>query len=362
MKKNQSVYFFYLGHPAHYHNVSNLIRLLSEHGHTIKLIARGKDVLFELLDGLPYNITYLKARSGNGKLSLLASVLFREWRMFTLAVKYRPKMMIGTDIVITHIGRLLNIPSVILNEDDTEAVPLLANLGFKYASHVMAPECCDLGKFEHKKIAYASYHELAYLHRNYFKPDKQKVQALFGSRERYFILRFSSLNAHHDDGVEGIDDSRALQLIDLLEPHGQVWITSERPLNKDLEPYRIQIPAKEMHHALAFAHLYAGDSQTMTAEAAVLGTPALRFNDFVGKLGYLEELEHMYELTYGFKTHQFEQLVNKLQNLMKEPELKKKWKERQTKMLKERIDLTDFWLNFFEQYPKSFQKHIDTSK
>lgn len=29
----------------------------------------------------------------------------------------------------------------------------------------------------------------------------------------------------------------------------------------------------------------------MAAEATILGTPSIRFNDFVGKLGYLEELE-----------------------------------------------------------------------
>jgi predicted glycosyltransferase len=49
--------------------------------------------------------------------------------------------------------------------------------------------------------------------------------------------------------------------------------------------------------------MYIGDSQTMTAEAAVLGTPAIRFNDFVGELSYLEELEYTFDLTYGIKTN-----------------------------------------------------------
>jgi len=33
---------------------------------------------------------------------------------------------------------------------------------------------------------------------------------------------------------------------------------------------------------LAFADLYLGDSQTMATEAALLGTPAIRSNSFVG--------------------------------------------------------------------------------
>ena len=42
---------------------------------------------------------------------------------------------------------------------------------------------------------------------------------------------------------------------------------------------------------MAFASLYIGDSQTMAAEAGVLGVPFVRFNDFVGRIGYLRELE-----------------------------------------------------------------------
>lgn len=54
-----------------------------------------------------------------------------------------------------------------------------------------------------------------------------------------------------------------------------------------------------MHHVMAFASLYIGDSQTMAAEAGVLGVPFVRFNDFVGRIGYLRELEDTYELGYG---------------------------------------------------------------
>ena len=50
---------------------------------------------------------------------------------------------------------------------------------------------------------------------------------------------------------------------------------------------------------MVFASLYIGDSQTMSAEAGVLGVPFVRFNDFVGRIGYLRELEDTYELGYG---------------------------------------------------------------
>ena len=44
----------------------------------------------------------------------------------------------------------------------------------------------------------------------------------------------------------------------------------------------ININPLDIHHVMSFASIYIGDSQTMAAEAGVLGTPFIRFNDFVG--------------------------------------------------------------------------------
>ena len=45
----------------------------------------------------------------------------------------------------------------------------------------------------------------------------------------------------------------------------------------------------------------------MAVEAAMLGTPSLRFNDFAGKIGVLEELEHKYELTFAIPPSEISQ-------------------------------------------------------
>jgi len=91
----------------------------------------------------------------------------------------------------------------------------------------------------------------------------------------------------------------------------------------------------------------------MIAEAAVLGTPSIRFNDFAGKLGYLEELEHKYGLTYGIKTSEPEKLYQKIEELLNTPDLKEEWKKRRQKMLSEKIDVTAFMVWFIENYPES---------
>ena len=66
-----------------------------------------------------------------------------------------------------------------------------------------------------------------------------------------------------------------------------MYITSERELPEEFEKYRIKIKVNDIAHAIYFAELLIADSQTMSAEAAVLGTPYIRYNDFIGKISYL---------------------------------------------------------------------------
>ena len=58
------------------------------------------------------------------------------------------------------------------------------------------------------------------------------------------------------------------------------------------------IPPESIHSLLYYAKMFIGDSQTMTTEAAILGTPALKCNTFAGKLSVPNELEEKYNLCY----------------------------------------------------------------
>ena len=153
----------------------------------------------------------------------------------------------------------------------------------------------------------------------------------------------------------------AEHVIELLKPHGQIYITSERELESQFEPYRIRINPLDMHHVMAFASLYIGDSQSMAVEASMLGTPCLRFNDFVGrkKISVLEELEHVYQLTNGISSHNAEQLYSKIQEILAMPDARAVYQARKEKMLAEKIDVTKFWTWFIENYPKSAIPHTE---
>ena len=340
-------FLFYLGHPAHYHNFKHSIRILSENGHAVKVVARGKDVLFDLLEREDWDLIKLPERKPSGKLGLVFSIAGRELTMLRIARKFKPNLMAGTDLVITHVGKVLGIPSVIVNEDDSAAIPLMAKYAFPYATAILAPNCCDQSPANHKKIGYEGYHELAYLHPNIFKSTRDQLPESLRAVEKYFILRFASLHAHHDAGRKGISDALALKLIGILEPYGKVYITSERPFAERLEPYRLPVHPADMHHVMAHAAMYIGDSQTMAAEAAVLGVPSIRFNDFVGELAYLEELEHKYQLTRGIKTSEPDLLLDVVGQYAKDESITATFKQRQSAMLSATISVTPFWVETF---------------
>ena len=109
---------------------------------------------------------------------------------------------------------------------------------------------------------------------------------------------------------------------------------------------------------MAFASLYIGDSQTMAAEAGVLGVPFVRFNDFVGRIGYLRELEDVYQLGFGIKASapgSVDALCKRVEEIveMKAGERQQVYQSRRQKMLDEKIDCAKFLTWFIENYPGS---------
>lgn len=339
----------YMGHPAHFHLFKNSIDRLQEKNVRVTVVIKSKDVLEQLVKDKGY--AYINVSDAAGKGSAYLNFFSRLRKLSSIIRKEKPSLLAGSAAELAILGRLHRLPSYIFFEDDFEAVPRFAKIAGPLATKLICPHCCSAWKWDHKKTGYNSYHELAYLHPAHFTPDFSRVKHLFKTGQKHFILRFAQLTAYHDVGKTGITTQMAQQLIDILSPHGQVFITSERELEPQFEKYRIRIAPLDIHHALYFADMYIGDSQTMTAEAAVLGTPALRFNDFVGELAYLEELEKKYHLTYGFRTSQPEALLEKVRTLVAKPSLKEEWQIRRAKMLGQCADLSAAMTALLEAKP-----------
>ncbi|MBR5631272.1 MAG: hypothetical protein IKW82_06480 [Bacteroidales bacterium] len=353
MKENKRIAVF-LGHPAHFHMFKHMTTALEQNGYEVDYLVKRKDMLEELVrnSGHKYYIIRKRERSLVGKWGLIWALISMEMNVILYIIRHRPRMLVGTYAPI--ISHLTGVTMIVCCEDDAEVVPRFAKTSYPYADCILTPVNCSGGKWDSKVTKYYGFQKLAYLHPNVFEPSWSIVAPILRNPSRPFaLLRFAQLRAHHDEGISGITNQVAKALIERLSKKYDVYITSERSLTPELEPYRITIDPMDIHHVLSFASLYIGDSQSMAVEAAMLGTPGIRFNSFAGRIGVLEELEHKYGLTYAIPSSEPQELYDKVEELMLIPDLREAFQQRRNKMLSEKIDVTAFFTWFIENYPES---------
>jgi predicted glycosyltransferase len=344
-------YLIFLGHPAHFHLFKYIIPSLKKNGHSVEVLTRSKDILETLCknDGINY-INVLPEQRGKSILSILLSYWRKYTRISKIIRRFRPNVLLGSEPSLVHLGKVFKIPSIIFSEDDAAIIPRFAKITYPFTDVILSPYTCNAGKWEYKKIGYNGFHKLSYLHPAIFTPDRNQVTEL-GTGD-FFILRFAKLNAYHDTKKTGITNEIARKLISILKPRGKIYITAERELEPEFEQYRLAINPLKIHHALSFAKLYIGDSQSMAVEAALLGTPGIRFNDFTEEIGVLNELEKIYGLTHAIRTDQPEQLFQLAEKLLSAENLEQEFEEKQNRLLKEKINVFEFFMDFLQNYQK----------
>lgn len=339
-----------IGHPAHFHLFKNLYGLLESKGKKVIITIKDDSSLEKLLDTA--NIPYINLGKKGMTILQKAGKQYGFNKKITRIIRENNiGIAIGVSVSIVHSKLFSGHVAVVLDDDDFEATPSFSLLSHTFADFVLVPDCTkSFNSFARSKyIKYPGYHELAYLHPSRFKPDPGVLDKLgVDKNQAFFILRFNKLAAHHDIGKRGIDEGMRKRLIKLLKLHGKVFISLEGESLLSLDG-KYTIPHDEIHSAMYFATMLISDSQTMSSEAAVLGTPSLRLNSFVGKISYLEELEKKYGLTFGFLPGNFERLINKAEELLSREDLKKEWFTKRMEMLNEKIDVTAFIAWFIEQ-------------
>jgi len=340
-----------LNHPAHYYVFKYTVIKLRALGFSVKYVIKEKDILEKLL--ISENVEYVKINTKRKRNANTFSIISngiidlinQDINLFRLVRKWKPNLMIGTDMAITHIGSLLGVPSFVFNEDDYEINKLFCNSAYPFATKIIAPNICSVGKYENKKISYNGFQKMAYLDPEYFQPDRTQIENLIGTNGKYFLIRLVSLTALHDiQGKHtGLNAKIVDSLIEELKPIGNLYISSEGELDQKYEEFRLNIQPNKMHHLLAFASIFIGDSQTMCAEAGLLGTPFIRFNDFVGKISCLNEIENKYQLGFGIKTNNPEMVIKKTREILSDPNIKNTWNIKRKKIFEEKVDVAQWY-------------------
>ncbi len=326
-------------HPAHVHFYRHAIDELRSAGHTVRVVARAKDVATELLASHGIDHEEL-ARAGRTLPGLALGQLQYEARLLARARSFRPDVLTAIGgLSVAHVGWLLDVPSVVFIDNEGVASTRATT---PFADVVCTPRGIrdDYGD-GHRR--YDGYHELAYLHPDRFQPDPDRLRA-FGvdPDERYFVCRFVGWGAHHDVGESGLSREGTTALVESLDERGEVYITTEGPLPDRFERHRLPVPADLVHDLLAGADLYAGDSQTMATEAAVLGTPAVRSNSFAAgtDMSNFVNLETRYGLLYSRGDERA--ALRLVERLADDPDTDERWAERRERLLADTVDVTSY--------------------
>ncbi len=345
-----------IGHPAHVHLFKNFIWEMEKKGHQALVTAREKDVATQLLKA--YDIPFIPVgKKGTGSLNLMKEWIFRDIEIIRIARKFNPDILMGVlNPATAHAARILGKISITFTDSEPEVVkyPIADTITLPFTDVILtlASVRHDYGE---KEVRVNSYKELASLHPVRFKPDPDVLRiAGLTPKDDYALVRFVAWGAYHDVGQGGLtlDDKRAL--IQELEQSCHVFISSESPLPPEFEKYCLPVPPERIHDFLHYAKIFISDSQTMTTEAALLGTPAVRCNSFVGKndMGNFIELEERYRLIYNCKDGG--SVLLRVRELLRSSDLKAEWARRRESLLREKMDLTAFMVWLVENYPQSF--------
>jgi hypothetical protein len=336
-----------IGHPAHVHLFRNFIAEMQLKGHKIFVLTKKVDAIIQLLKS--YDLSYTTL--GKKPDSLLSKYFFQiliTLKTIMFVRKHKIDAGIGISMTLPIAAGFTSFLTYGMDDDDTAATPVFA----KYINKcdcILTPDCINENRGA-KHIRYPSYHELAYLHPNRFVPDPAVlIEAGIEKNESFFVLRFNAFKAHHDSGMKGLDKEQKQKLVNLLKVYGKVFITSEKQIEPEFEKYRLPVTPEKIHSLLYYATIFVGDSQTMTTEAAMLGTPAFKCNSFAGKLSIPNEIENKYQLCFSNLPADFDKMLLNIQAHLEMPGLKKVFAERRNHMLQDKIDLTDFLVHLVDK-------------
>jgi uncharacterized protein len=343
---------FIINTPGQAHTWRYVIEGFQARGHCLKILARDYGSTIHLLTDFGFKFTTFKPV---GALSwrLLGSFMHLE-KCYQLSQGFNPSMFIGFGIDAAITAARYRKPCIVLVDDEhtymqNRMTSLLANA-------IITPDTFrkTLGE---KHIRIQSFKELAYLHPKYFKPDISIFDELNIPRgEKYIILRFNVFDAVHDIGMRGFPASYQMKLVTELERFARVFIAPEAKLSSELDKYRLTVPFSRIHHVLYYSSLLVCDTGTMTTEAAILGTPVVRVQSIVGHKDprSFDELGRKYGLIFSYRDPEVG--LQKAVNLIQIPGLKEEWARRRQKLLADKIDITQYMMDFIENYPQSYEK------
>ena len=335
---------FDIGHPAHVHLFKHLARLLIANGAEVLFTARDKEFELDLLEaeGFPYVSFGKHYRSLPGKLWGLVKF---DVQMFLTSLKFKPDLFISHGSpYAAHAAFLLGAKNLAIEDTGNMEQVVLYR---PFTDVILTPEVLpkDLGP---KQIKYNGYHEIAYLHPEFFTPDPSIHQWLgVEEGEDYAIIRFISWNATHDVGHKGMSAEDKIRLVKKLSERMKVFITSERGVVEELKPFCLQMPPDKFHHVLNYAAIVVSEGTTTGVEAGILGTPCVYISTFDDP-----NCREMEEFGLVFNTSESSKVFKMVDIVLEEN--RETYRERARTFLATKVNATRYYYDFIvDRYQKN---------
>jgi len=344
--------------PAQVHFYRHILKLLRQRGNLVYLLARDYGETLSLLNELNIDY-YIYSKAPKTKYGKIFALPFDILNAYYYLKDRNIDILTGFGVYDAFTSVLLGVPSIIFNDSEPSVNSISYSIQFRlympFIDVMITPDSFreDLGD---KHIKVSSFKEMAYLHPNYFQPNNCIFKYLgLSEGDDYAILRFNAFDAVHDFSVKGFSDKEKIELVHGLEEYMNVFISAESGIPKSLKSYIAKIPKSRIHDAIYYAKLLVTDTQTMATEGAILGTPTIRYNTFVGSndMGNFLELEHKFKLL--FNTNESQIAIDTAIKMAKDRTLKRKWQLNREYLLCEKTDLSEFMCRFLENYPRSYE-------
>jgi hypothetical protein len=341
--------------PAQVHFYKNIVAALEGDGNQVFTLARDYGETVDLLNELEIPF-YLFSSTSNSKARKSTSLPHDVVNAFRYLKGKKINLTTGWGTYSTFTARLLKVPDITFNDSEcttNAALYAMLDLTYQFTDVLVTPSSFrqELGS-KHLKVE--SYKELAYLHPNYFTPDPSVFDLLGISRSHdYSVLRYKAFDCSHELGRRGLNDSDKIALVRELSSYGEVFILSEADVPEQIREHVLNVPNRRIHDVLYYASLFISDTQTMATEAALLGTPTIRGNAFVGDcdVSALIELEREFQLLFNLTTAA--EVAAKAAQLIQDPHAKEEWRKKRARLLERKLDMAALMVSLIEGYPGS---------
>lgn len=334
---------FDITHPADVHLFRNAIAQLRAKGAQILVTSRHKEVTFELLD--QYQIAHTPISSmKSGLAGLGGELVLRNLRMLGVVRRFRP------DVLVSRIGISIGLPGLLngiprLVFEDTEHAWLQRVLSLPLATRIVSGFGYSAEHGE-RHLRFQAHPVMAYMGPGVFTPDPSVLEKYGLDPDKPLVLlRMVSWQAAHDRGRRGPSEGELASAIAELERHARVLLSMEGEVPTSLSPWLNPLPPRDLHHLLAHCRLVIGDSGSVSAEAAVLGVPAIYTSTLM--TGYLRDLEERWGLVHN--TGDLQAGLAVANELLLDPASSQRYKQRRQALLEQSEDVTRFIVGLVSQ-------------